>query len=40
MKKIRKELLFTVLLTLLILVILYLIFFLGGEPLKFIYEEF
>jgi hypothetical protein len=40
MKKIRKELLFTVLLTLLILVVLYLFFFLGGEPLKFIYEEF
>jgi hypothetical protein len=40
MKKIRKELLFTVLLTLLILVILYLIYFLGWTPLKFVYEEF
>lgn len=40
MKKIRKELLFTVLLALLILVILYLLYFLGGKPLKFIYEEF
>jgi len=40
MKKIKRELLFTVLLTLLILVILYLIYFLGWEPLKFVYEEF
>jgi hypothetical protein len=40
MKRIRKELLFTVFLTLLILVVLYLLFFLGGEPLKFIYEGF
>ncbi len=40
MKKIRRELLFTVLLTLVILVALYLLLFLGGEPLKFIYEQF
>jgi hypothetical protein len=40
MKKIRKELLFTVFLTFLILVILYLIYFLGWTPLKFVYEEF
>lgn len=40
MKKIKKELLFTILLTLLILVILYLIYFLGWKPLKFVYEEF
>jgi len=40
MKKIRKELLFTILLTLLILVVLYLIYFLGWKPTKFIYQEF
>gem|GEM_PF-1942335 len=40
MKKIRKELLFTILLTLLILVILFLVYFLGWTPLKFVYEEF
>ncbi len=40
MKKIRKELILTVLLTFLILVVLYLVYFLGWEPLKFVYEEF
>jgi hypothetical protein len=40
MKKIRKELLFTILLTFFILIILYLIYFLGWTPLKFVYEEF
>jgi hypothetical protein len=40
MKKIRKELLFTILLTLLILVVLYLIYLLGWKPSKFIYQEF
>jgi hypothetical protein len=40
MKKMRKELLFTILLTFLILIILYLIYFLGWTPLKFVYEEF
>jgi len=40
MKKIRKELFFTILLTLLILVVLYLIYFWGWKPPKFIYQEF
>jgi hypothetical protein len=40
MKKIKKELLFTIFLTLLILVALYLIYFLGWKPSKFIYQEF
>jgi hypothetical protein len=40
MKKIRKGLLFATLLALLIHLILYLIYFLGLTPLKFVYEEF